>query len=493
MASDFGFRGLFLLSISILLHTSLASAVCDQASALPDEVDFRGHTLTRNQLYDFAVDHGTVCFKSRLKDSSTPWQRLTLPDVLEGQVTEISADDELLVVRAGGQPSQRMINSLSAPRDFKWETVRGFPFGNGDTVSIPEDAIGWDISFISPKTDLYYLDRLGEHTVGVGCTTLFILLKGGQRITYRDPWLHVDESNQVCGPMRGKLKAVAFSASGSTLFDMDKYGNSFGLRYDFDIAGADRVFIRYSYNDHVSSLGFLNRLLSPRKLPIDEWHQMPSLPSTDGFFTNLISVEKMGLGGRFREFRIEGVQKGHSGYFKLMHDFVPDPARQVPEETWEFVVSDKPILGQIVGETGPNQPKDLDLGEALGQDLVGHSGNLTMQVEDFNGYCSPSSLKVSFGGKESALELKLHSHESLRLSKLNNQSPISFHGAIEIPESVLAKQETLSPAQNDFLKRFLGMARFTKVKLHQSAQGLRIKSSSSLTKKGLDWTLSPQL
>jgi hypothetical protein len=485
----FSFGCISILWGTFQVFSPVAFAKCDLASELPKEVELRGHKMTRNQRYFFAVDGGDICFKSRKNDIDLPWQLLSVPEEVKGKTLEISSDDEFLVARVPGQANRRMLNALSEPKNFKWEAERGFPFGKGDAVLMPDDIVGWDISLISPHTDKYYLDTLGEHTVGVGCTTLFVLLNGGQKITYKDPWLPVDESNQVCGPQRGRFKAVAFSASGSTLFEMDQYGNSFGQRYDFDIAGADRVFIRYSYDEQASHLGFLNRLLSPRKLPLDGWHRFPPLPSLSGFYTDLISVEKTGLGARFREFRIEGVQEGYSGYYRLIHDFVPQLAHQQQQPHWDFIKTGVPLQGKVIGST-EREPMALDLGDAQGVNLMTHMGNIQIELEDFNGYCSPTPLRLSFGASIPPLELRLHTHEKLRISKISEQAPIDFNGAIEIPPEILADRESLPPEHAAFLKSYLGLARFTKVKIRRSADGVVLKSLVSLTRKSLRWTFS---
>ena len=66
--------------------------------------------------------------------------------------------------------------------------------------------------------------------------------RGGQRLTFWDPWLPLDESYEMCGPHRGRFKAVNLSASGSYVFVIGRRGDMFTRLYDFDISGHDPVF-----------------------------------------------------------------------------------------------------------------------------------------------------------------------------------------------------------------------------------------------------------
>ena len=89
-----------------------------------------------------------------------------------------------------------------------------------------------------------------RRAIGAGKVShIWGLRAGGQRLTFWDPWLALDESYEMCGPHRGRFRAVNLSASGSFVFVVGRHGDLFTRLYDFDISGHDPVFFKYSYED----------------------------------------------------------------------------------------------------------------------------------------------------------------------------------------------------------------------------------------------------
>ncbi len=80
----------------------------------------------------------------------------------------------------------------------------------------------------------------------------------------------------MCGPVRGRFKAVNLSASGSYVFVIGRHGDMLTRLYDFDIAGHDPIFFHYSYDDQ-SGKGDG----APIQLPGAPWVRQPKIPGTD--------------------------------------------------------------------------------------------------------------------------------------------------------------------------------------------------------------------
>ena len=77
----------------------------------------------------------------------------------------------------------------------------------------------------------------------------------------------------MCGPHRGRFRAVNLSASGSFVFVIGRRGDMFTRLYDFDISGHDPVFFSYSYEDQRGKGDG-----SPIQLPAERWTEQPKIP-----------------------------------------------------------------------------------------------------------------------------------------------------------------------------------------------------------------------
>ena len=99
---------------------------------------------------------------------------------------------------------------------------------------------------ISPVEDHNWTDPAGNRTaIGAGKVShIWGLRRGGRRLTFWDPWLPLDESYEMCGPHRGRFRAVNLSASGSWVFVIGRRGDMFTRPYDFDLSGHDDVLLR---------------------------------------------------------------------------------------------------------------------------------------------------------------------------------------------------------------------------------------------------------
>ncbi len=144
-----------------------------------------------------------------------------------------------------------MDGALKGPAAFNWTNRWGTPFWNGPGYALPGGVRAWSWSVVSPLEDETWTDPAGNETaIGAGKVShIWGLRSGGQRLTFWDPWLPLDESYEMCGPHRGRFRAVNLSASGSEIFLIGRRGDLFTRLYDFDISGHDPVFFSYSYED----------------------------------------------------------------------------------------------------------------------------------------------------------------------------------------------------------------------------------------------------
>ena len=168
----------------------------------------------------------------------------------------------------------------------------------------------WSWSVISPLEDGSWVDPAGNRTaIGSGKVShIWGLRRGGQRMTFWDPWLPLDESYEMCGPHRGRFKAVNLSASGSFVFVIGRRGDMFTRLYDFDISGHDPVFFEYSYEDQRGKGDG-----APIQLPAERWTEQPKIP---GKVTRTISIHTTDVGSIHRILRVEGRRSGATGYWE---------------------------------------------------------------------------------------------------------------------------------------------------------------------------------
>src|SRR5439155_381971 len=147
-----------------------------------------------------------------------------------------------------------------------------------------------------------------------------------------------DDEMIAIGPERGRVRAVDMSASGSTVFVINRFGDMFTRLYDFDISGPDSFFLDYSYEDQ---RGVQDPAI---QLPPEPWREQPKIP---GRITGAISIEKVGLGSIHRTLRVEGVHGGVTGFWEkdITEPDIGD---------WRFVPTGAPLEGEPLS----NSPRD---------------------------------------------------------------------------------------------------------------------------------------
>ena len=243
----------------------------------------------------------------------------------------------------------------------------------------------WSWSVVSPLEDVTWTDPAGNRTaIGAGKVShIWGLRPGGQRLTFWDPWLPLDESYEMCGPHRGRFRAVNLSASGSFVFIVGRRGDLFTRLYDFDISGHDPVFFRYSYEDQRGKGDG-----APIQLPAAPWVEQPKVPGT---ITSAISIHKVGDGSIHRILRVEGTRGGRTGYWERD---VAAPAAA----GWKFHATGLPLTRKRLAN-----PRGDTSARGLGPSENGHyrmrTKEMTADLIDFNVYCSPARLRVREGGQ----------------------------------------------------------------------------------------------
>lgn len=364
------------------------------------------------------------------------------------------------------------------PKKFKWTRHWGAPFRIASGMRVPLANDGIAFSYLSPNEDWYYQAPNGnKYDVGKGVTNVFFLGESGQHITYLDPWLPNDFSYQVGGPVHGRFRSVGLSASGSTLFIINRTGDMYTINYDFDLAGADDFFFNYSYDKKDYTVKDTSEVLPrkvPRPLPLPGWKRQPKI---NGVITDRITIFKVGAGVLRRTLRVEGRDSlGRTGFF----------TKDISEPSWQFVETGLPLKGTPL-ENPPGDRSDSSLGPDESMKFRGMAGGMEIEVPDFHPYCPPATVKLTLKAGVT-LTLPLHYHETLRQLRREKgvtDKPLSLKGAIELPSAFISGVEKLDPPVREFIARVLDGAVFTEVEITVTLSALTLKAP-----KKFDWRLS---
>lgn len=314
-------------------------------TAAPARVDLRTERTQFNRYWEFTLlPGGMLLARPR---HSTGWRIVPLPSCLRGQLTAISLDDDELV----GIDRNRWIYTMDpvnqSPLLWNWTSGWGAMLWMGPGQTLPADAVrpgGWALSVASPWDNREYLDIAGRvHPSGNAKMTMIPILRGdGSRISYADPWLPNDRSYEVGSPLGGRFQSVALSASASTMFVTNRYGDMFTRTFDFDSSGSDSVFFRYSWESQdgkpsatILGVETADRSTAAVQLPAPDWQRQPKIP---GEITSALTVVSPGPGAENRELRVEGRRNGRTGYWhKKLH---------APQ--WQFTETGSALQGELL-------------------------------------------------------------------------------------------------------------------------------------------------
>ena len=437
-----------------------------RSADFPHLVRFRGKQETFNTYYDFALRDCKVWFRPR-NDTTAQWKPMKLCRKLKCP-REISADSDRMVALDEENTIFYITGILkTASGEYKCTRRWGAPFSQGLGMQVPADNRAWSFSQLCPIEDRYYQAFNGnKHDVGKGVVNIYILSTDGQRITYIDPWLPNDLSFEVGSPHRARFRSVNISASGSSIFIINKYGDMYTILYDFDLAGADDFFFNYTYepDKHIApdTSKVVHRKV-PRPLPLPGWVKQPKITGT---ITDRITIFKVPPGTYHRTLMVEGKDSlGNTGYY----------TKDINAGAWEFVPTGEPLQGSLL----ENSPGDRSV-ETLGPDESRAyrctEKNVTIDISDFNLYWPWSTFIITVKGCRPCT-LDLHTHEVIRQftrERGYKKKRVLLRGAVKVPDRVKAERKTLEKPVKEFLKEHFADRTYTRVKVWAKHSYLKI-------------------
>ena len=279
--------------------------------------------------------------------------RVAAPACLDGDIREISADDDELVAL-----DSRALDLHDGPGAghagaLQLDLALGDPVldsASGSTV--PRDVRTWAWSVISPREEVYWDDPAGnQHTIGEGKVShIWSLDPSGQRFSYIDPWLPLDRSYEMCGPCRGRLQAVE---------PLDERLG--GVRDERASATCTRAPTTSTSRGPTTSSS-ATRTRTSAGCPTRRSSSRPprgcSSRRSRGGSPTVISIEKVGRGTLHRTLRVEGLDgDGRTGFWEKDVGEL-DPA------AWRFVSTGAPLIGtEIRNPAGDASARTLGAGE----------------------------------------------------------------------------------------------------------------------------------
>jgi len=392
----------------------------DAPKSLPSQVIFRSTRQTYNRKFQFAVARGTIWYKSNTAVTGIhePWAKLSVPACV-GTVSQISADDDEMIVMGKDRWIYDVDGILREPKYFNWSLRWGPPFWTGPGMRMPSNQT-WAWSVVSNLEDDSWIDPAGNHTeIGWGKVShIWMLRKHGLRVNFRDPWLPEDDSYALCTPHRDRFRSANLNVSGSTVFLIGRHGDMYTRLYDFDISGLDSLFFKYSYADQRGKT-------DPKiQLPGAPWVRQPKIPGT---ITDRISIEKVGRFTIHRTLRVEGRRHGRVGFWQ----------KDITAKRWHFHTTG----GHLVGTRLDNPRKNTsrrDLGPSSDRRYSARVPGASVTIPDFNAYCTPSRVNVRLTTGE-RFALKLHTVDNIRQSTRAyglDDHPRVYSSELEIPRKL---------------------------------------------------------
>ncbi|MDR0451351.1 MAG: hypothetical protein LBH26_08820 [Treponema sp.] len=374
-------------------------------------------TQSFNAYHYYILDRGLIWYKSRDAEKKpenwTLFQKTGLPrnpwklDFNKPErIVEISADaDELVALSDTGGFYRFSFDVIISHPSNVWFDRQGWPIE--DQLFLDERTAGniaWSLGKRNSHV-LYYEDPFGnQHHNGVQeIATIYMLLEDGQEICYADTGLRSDFSRNFIGPERGAFKALALSASASTMFVMNEGGEMYTRIADFDIVGCDPMFFKYTYIPYKSNLPgsdyFSN--LSEWGLPAEDWRAQPPVPlGGKAAISRHITILQNGQGNGARELRVAGLnEEGETGYW----------AKAIFDESWTFV---KAPLYLSPGALLPKAGSAGERGETLDAAFRGYwwngkerEQNVLYEIPDFNILEGSCELRIHRGPETCSLTL----------------------------------------------------------------------------------------
>ncbi|MFZ2527553.1 MAG: hypothetical protein WAX14_07855 [Rhodococcus sp. (in: high G+C Gram-positive bacteria)] len=313
---------------------------------LPEHIAFRDAHHGSNGYIDVVLRDGSLY--TRPHDSTDRWRTVPTPDCLDGQIVAMSVDSNMLVALDSDGWIYSLDNLLSGPMLWNWTRSFGGPIWLWPGVQVPGDPHSPTTWSLSHRISESFVDARGfTHPTTAGLVQVVSLADDGSRIVYQDPWLPADHSYEIGGPVGGRFISVAISTSESVSFVMNRFGDMYVRKYDLDLAGANHIPGRYTWQEQGPLPAAPNQLVervdpgtAAISLPAEEWRQQPKIP---GEITARISVIDTGTRMEDKELRVEGRDGEHTGYWH----------KSLTSDTWSFTATGAPLAQPVLADANP--------------------------------------------------------------------------------------------------------------------------------------------
>jgi len=314
--------------------------------ALPVQVDLRDTTQGFNGYAEFALAGGSLF--TRPRNSGATWRKVPTPSCLDGHIVAVSVDSNMAVALDSDGWIYSLDNLLSGPLLWNWTRSYGAPIWLWPGMKVPSEAVATGQWAISHRMSSSFVDAKGyRHPTEAGLVQLVALTGGGSRIVFLDPWLPPDYSYEIGGPVGGRFTSEAISISGSVSFVMDRFGDMYTRKYDLDLAGANFIPGRYTWQEQGDLPSAPNQweertnaAYAAISLPAEDWLHQPKIP---GEITARISISQTGPAMENRELRVEGRRDGQTGYWH----------KDLVAEQWAFTPTGMPLARPILTDADP--------------------------------------------------------------------------------------------------------------------------------------------
>ena len=317
------------------------------SAGLPAAVHLRDGVVGFNSFIETALRHGSLY--TRQRDSTGPWRKVPTPPCLDGRIVGVSVNNNMLVALDRNGWIYSLDNLLSAPVTWNWTRLHGGPIWLWPGMTVPAEARSKGKWAISHRMSSRFVDAKGyEHPLTAGLVQLVSLTGDGSRIVFQDPWLPPDYSYEIGGPVGGRFISTAISGSGSVTFVMNRFGDMYTRKYDLDLAGANHIPSRYTWQDQGDLPTAPNQLeerideaYAAISLPAEEWQHQPKIP---GQVTARISISQTGPAVEDRELRVEGRHDGRTGYW----------SKPLAAGQWSFTATGVNLASPTLADADPD-------------------------------------------------------------------------------------------------------------------------------------------
>lgn len=413
---------------------------------LPTRVDYRDADQGFNSYAEFVLRRGSLY--TRPRDSGATWRKVPTPPCLDGHITGMSVDSNMVVALDRNGWIYSMDNVLSGPLLWNWTRLFGSPIWFWPGVQVPDRGRTADTWAISHRMSKSFVDARGfSHPTQAGLVQLVSLTGGGSRIVYQDPWLPPDHSYEIGGPVGGRFVSESLSSSGSVTFVMNRFGDMYTRKYDLDLAGSNDIPGRYTWQIQrrgtPSAPDQLQERFNPGyaaiSLPAPDWQHQPKIP---GEITSRISITTSGPRMEDRELRVEGRHDSRAGFW---HKGLAQPS-------WRFTPTGGQLQRPVLTGANPNTdqssstlapPTHLTFAGAL-------PGGWHARVENFD-WAQTAHPLILTGPSGRRYPVTMYTTDGLRLTPRGpglDENPRTMAGALDV--------RAAKPGQSRELGRFVG-------------------------------------